>query len=185
MMSKQNNNTYKISSPNNWMNKIGISINKEGKMKLPPTPLTIAINEASRAIDSYAKSSRWEDKMREIKIIALNVRQAETTYFASWSNQIQLYNPHGSIPNSFPCYSCFLATISPNALRAFISPKMIELREKVNKEVIHAIENGIIFTLNFKLVESYYNSLLALDLFHFSECKNLPIKFCRDHVNIK
>lgn len=179
-MSNQQNDMFQITSPNDWMNKVGVSIS-QGMMHLPMPFLNVPITEASKSIDAYRRSDGWEDKMREVKLIALNVRQAETMYFATFSNQIKANNPPSALAPQFPCYSCFLATVSPNSLREHYARKMVDLREQANKEVIHATENGIVFTLNFKLVEEYYDALLELELFYFPENSFLPIKFCKKH----
>jgi len=149
-------------------------------MRLPMKYLIVPVSEASKSIEKYKKAKSYEEKMALVKLIAINIRQAETTYFDTWSKSILFFNKD-RIPNIFPCKECFKKTMSANSLREHISEPILILRKNVNYEIIHATENGYTFTLNFDLVEQYYNEFIDLPLFNFPEVKSLPIKFCKEH----
>lgn len=172
---------YKITSPNDWFNKIGIKVDANGQIQMPMKFLITPLAEASSEMERYHTVEGWSEKMRIIKMIALNVRQVDNAYFGFWSKSILFTNPKSKIPKSFPCYKCFRITMSTNSLKANVLPSILELRNDVNKKIIHATENGYSFTLDFKLVGNYYNQILSLNMFHFPGIKALPIQLCKTH----
>jgi len=174
-------NKYSISSPNNWFNKVGVKIDSQGNLTMPMKFLVVPLAEASEAIDTYKSTNKWSEKMKAVKLIALNIRQVDNAYFSNWSKSIIAANKDREIPKSFPCYECFRSTMLPKALREKTLPDVIDFRRQVNQEIIHSTENGRGFTLNYKLVTNYYDQIISLNLFHFPKVKGLPIIFCKIH----
>ncbi|MEL7666499.1 MAG: hypothetical protein AAGU06_03700 [Candidatus Shapirobacteria bacterium] len=177
---KTNKQKYTITSPSNWLNKIGVKIDENGKMILSMKFVLIPISIASEELEKYKEELLWGEKIKIIQSIALNVRNAETKYFESWSQSIIMANQN--FPSTFPCSECFSKTMSPSHLRLISNSELSKLREEVNNKIIHVTENNkILIPSLIDQAKQYYDAFLKMNLFHFPEIKNMPILFCKKH----
>jgi len=179
---KTNKQKYTITSPSNWFNKVGVKVNENGKMVLPMKFLLIPISIASEELEKYKEELLWGEKIKIIQSISLNVRNAETKYFESWSHSIIMANQN--FPSVFPCSECFSKTMSPSHLRLICNPELSKLREEVNNKIIHVTENNKILIPNLiNQAKQYYGTFLKMNLFNFPKIKieDVPILFCKKH----
>jgi len=165
-------NGWTIESPNNWLRKAGAYVVGK-KLILPHDFLMVPMTTASEAIMAYRESRNLNDRMRHAMTIAVAVRNADTAFYSAVADMLNRRN--ADKPNI--CQYCIRGQL--------FRTRMKELREQVNKNIIHKMDRTKIMINpdDLKIVEDYYEEMFKLPLIdpiHIPETKSLQLcKKCR------
>jgi hypothetical protein len=171
-----------IVSPNNWITKAGAYLSSEDKLVLPMKLTLVPLNNASKCIEEFEDNLQLDVRIRLVQTIGLNVRNADKAYFNEWSSILIEKNIHNETAVHLfgGCKNCFQKSLSANALREHVSPKLKQLSDANNTKIVHSMDTGTILQeTDFHVAFDYYNCFMELNLMHFPEVKSLPTLKCK------
>jgi len=147
---------------------------------MPHGLLSMELASAVNSIAQLKQADNFHDIKRAATTAANSLRAVDTIYFAEWERRLCLMLPWNEITEVISCKQCYKITIGSQNLRENQYPKVLALREKVNRSLIHATENKkIIGKNNITLLEEYYAELKHIGLIWHEIPRELPIKTCK------
>ena len=168
-----------ISSPNNWLNRIGCKVDPEGKLTLPSN-IVLPMTLASEAVEHFRDATSLAEQSKNIQLIAFNTRSADSAFFSGIVDEF-----HKKRGGELICQHC---------LRQGVSPSLVQLRRTANKQIIHVMDQGGLRGIHpsfFQIALDYYEELLKLPLLDPNQLMSVtivPCKNCRklpDWCNVK
>lgn len=174
----ESKNMQKFFSEHKWLEKqVKIIWNR---IILPNKDIMHSLILAERNIKKYENGLDMLDKIEKIQLIWLNLRWADIAYFNSFEKKIRKTKEYKKSENIFNCKWCYDKTLSARELRKKFNPRLIELNNINNDEIIHAMDKWK--PPNIKLIKElkeYFNILTTeTDLTWYPQLNILPISKC-------
>lgn len=155
-----------VSSPNDWLTKIGCKVTELGQLSLPKD-VALPMHFASEEVEAFNKEENFGKKYKQVQLIALNTRSADTAFFRQIVEQI-----NGKIGKEVICHNC---------LRKAVNPSLVIFRRETNEKILHKMDRGQLSTINpsdFQIALDYYDEVLKLPLLEPTKIGNVKMEPC-------
>lgn len=156
-------------SPDQWIERAGGFVDDAGRLHLPHKFLLVSMAAAAEAVEAFKKNDSLMERMKNVLIIAMSVRSADTAYYQHVVDMLK--KVPGNEKVSF-CHNCLRGQLWPN--------KMKLLRREVNSKIIHKMESALMVDQkDFEFALQYYDEMFTHELVNpVIEWRAQDIKSC-------